>query len=364
MNEIVREGTTEFLVFKKNISRKGPGLKDKEPFYNPSMESNRDLSVVVNQWLINRSTRRLHLLDGLAASGVRGVRLANEVNGDFHVTVNDVDPKAFLLIKKNIELNRLKNAIACNRDLNVLLSEGRYDYIDIDPFGSPVGFIDSAVRSICNNGVIACTATDTASLCGVYPNVCLRRYGARPFHSPVMHEIGLRILIGFICREAAKYDKGIKPLLCYSTDHYFRLYVQVRKGKRFADESVKDFSTFNLKETLCFTEDVSVGPLWLGQIHDKATVGEIRTLLFEKRLNTKKQLWKLLYLLEDEADAPPFFYLTDYLASKLRISVPRMKCFFPKLEEKGYMVVRTHFASTGFKTDAPLDEIIEVFKKL
>ena len=62
---------------------------------------------------------------------------------------------------------------------------------------SPVGFIDSALRSIKNGGIIACTATDTATLCGVYPKVCIRRYGAIPFHSVVMKEIGLRILTWF-----------------------------------------------------------------------------------------------------------------------------------------------------------------------
>ena len=73
--------------------------------------------------------------------------------------------------------------VATNKNLNVLLSENRFDYIDIDPFGSPVGFVDSAMRSIKNGGVVACTATDTAALCGVYPRVCQRRYGAIPFHN-------------------------------------------------------------------------------------------------------------------------------------------------------------------------------------
>ena len=363
--EIIKEGTTKVFVFKKKASKKGPAAKDKDPFYNPSMEQNRDLSIIVNQWLINNCEKQLHLLDGLAASGIRGIRLANELVGDFDVTINDYNEESFMLIKKNILHNKLKNVVICNKNLNVLLSENKYDYIDIDPFGSPVYFIDSAVRSIRNNGVIACTATDTASLCGVYPNVCRRRYGARPFHSFMMHEIGLRILLGFICREAAKYDKGIEPILSYSTDHFFRVYVKIRRGKRFANESMEKYSLVDPQE-ITFSLNKSeepVGPLWLGNLHTKHALKEIRTALFEKELNTKNSLWKLISLLEEEADAPPFFYTTDDLASYLKMSVPRMDNIFQKLKEKGYTASRTHFSATGFKTDASINEIKEVFKE-
>jgi len=87
--ECITEGKTEILVFKKKVSKKGPGSKDKVPFYNPSMELNRDLSVLVNQWLVDNNRGSTYILDGLAASGIRGVRLANELEGDFNVTIND-----------------------------------------------------------------------------------------------------------------------------------------------------------------------------------------------------------------------------------------------------------------------------------
>jgi len=192
--ECITEGKTEVLVFKDKLTKKGPGSKNKVPFYNPTMELNRDLSILINQWLVNNNEKPMHILDGLAASGIRGIRLANELEGDFDVTINDWSEDAYALIKKNLERCGLKNVVASNRNLNTLLSEERFHYIDVDPFGSPVYFIDSAIRGIYNNGIIACTATDTATLCGVYPKVCLRRYGVRSFHSLVMHEIGLRIL--------------------------------------------------------------------------------------------------------------------------------------------------------------------------
>jgi len=359
----IKEGTTECFVFKNKLSLKGPGLKDSKPFYNPSMELNRDLSIIFIQWLIEQRKKHLSLLDGLAASGIKGVRIANEVDGDFDVTINDWDEQAHSLIKKNIKNKESINAFATQKNLNVLLSENRYDYIDIDPFGSPVYFIDSAVRSVLNNGVIACTATDTATLCGVYPQVCFRRYGAKTFHCYLMHEIGLRILLGLICREAAKYDKGIKPIINYSTDYYFRLFVMIKNGKRHANESIKKYSLIDLKEYFSDNEDRQIGPLWLGEIQDKKAVKEVRTLLFKKELNTKNSIWKLLSLLEEEANAPIYFYTTENLATRLKTSPIKLGKIINMLETNGYKATKTHFSSIGFKTDASHDEILNIIKK-
>ncbi len=361
--ECITEGETEILVFKNKLTRKGPGLKDKVPFYNPTMEINRDLSILVNQWIINNSNKPVNILDGLAASGIRGIRLANELKGDFNVTINDWDKDAHALIIKNLERCELKNIIASNRNLNTLLSEERFHYIDVDPFGSPVYFIDSAIRGIYNNGIIACTSTDTATLCGVYPMVCLRRYGVRSFHSPVMHEIGLRILLGFICREAAKYDKGIEPLVCYSTDHYFRVYVRVKNGINYTNKTVDNLKIINSKELFFSSKQTTeIGPLWLGKIQNKKVIEELRTILSGKQFSTKNILWIFLDLLEEEADASAFFYNTNDIASLLKTSPPKMKYVFEKLKERGYDAARTHFCPTGFKTNASREEIEIIFK--
>ena len=365
---LVKEGTTEVFVLSRKTSKKGPGMRQGEPFYNPAMERSRDLSVVVNQWFVSMQKKPVRLVDGLAASGIRGVRLAHEVEGDFEVTINDYDDQAFGLIEQNITHNKLTNAVASKKNLNVLLSEEHYHMIDIDPFGSPAYFIDSAVRGISNNGIICCTATDTAALCGVYPRVCLRRYGAYPYHSPVMQEIGLRILLGFVCREAAKYDKGIEPLLCYSADYYFRLYLQVRNGKTYANRSMEMMPSLPIKTFIGFSHmkaaKGSVGPLYMGNLQKKQVVKELRTNLFEKQLNTKSDLWRLLQMLEEEADAPPFFYTVETIASQLKVDLPKRETLFEYLRGKGFSVARTHISPTGLKTNASLKEIEAAFKAL
>ena len=359
----ITEGETGFFVFKNKDNVKGPGSKNNQPFYNPAMELNRDLSILVCQWLINNNSKRVHILDGLAASGARGVRIKNEVKGDFDLSINDWNEDAYNLIEENIKNCKIKDVSLFDKDLNVLLSEKKFNYIDIDPFGSPVYFIDAAMRSIKNNGVLACTATDTATLCGVYPKVCNRRYNAMPFHSFFMKEIGLRILIGYICREAAKYEKGIKPLICHSDDHYFRVYIMVKNGVNFANQSLSNFA-FMKSDSFVFMKKpvVNIGPLWTGKIQDKKMVREIRNILFEKKLNNKNNLWKLLDLLEGEADSPCFYYTTDDVASLLKKSPPRIDGVIENLKKDNYIVTRTHFSPTGFKTNAPWGKIEKVFR--
>jgi len=359
----VTEGITDVLVYKTKETKKGPGAKSILPFYNPSMELNRDFSVLVCQWLLNNSKKHASFLDGLAASGIRGLRLANELSGDFEITINDWDKNAFDLIKKNVEKLKLKNVTALNCNLKSLLAEKKFNYIDIDPFGSPAYFIDAAVQNISHEGIIACTATDTAPLCGVYPAVCFRRYAAMSYHSEVMKELGVRILLGFICREAGKYDKGIKPILSYSTDHYFRIYIQVIKDVKTANDSMNSYRLIKPGEYIGYeTTKKFIGPLWTDKLHSKKILGELRTILFEKQINTKNFLWKLIDLLEEESDAPMFFYSADNIASILKKPQPKMKIIFEELRKKGYEATRTHFNAKGFKTNAPLTEIEKVFK--
>jgi tRNA (guanine26-N2/guanine27-N2)-dimethyltransferase len=360
----ITEGITDVYVYKNKENEKGPGIKQNIPFYNPSMQLNRDLSVILCQFLVNNSKKELKLLDGLAASGIRGIRFANEIKGDFKVYINDWNDESHSLIKKNIEINNLEEITAYNRNLNALLSEEKFDYIDVDPFGSPAGFIDSAMRGIKNGGVIACSATDTAALCGVYNKVCMRRYGAAPFHSVVMKEIGLRILLGFICRAAGVYDKAITPLLCYSSDHYFRVYVKVHSSVSLANKAMSKIRIIHAGEKVGLEAVKNdIGPIWLGKLGDKKTITELLNIAFSKKLGCKNQIYKLLDVLAEEIDAPAFFYTTESIASFLKKSSPRLDLLYETLRKQGYHVYKTHFSPTGFKTDAPMKIIEKVFKQ-
>jgi tRNA G26 N,N-dimethylase Trm1 len=79
-------------------------------------------------------------------------------------------------------------------------------------------------------------------------------------------------------------------------------------------------------------------------------------------LRTRPALWNLLIVLEEEADGPSFFYTTNDLSSRWKQSPPPMSCLFERLQQQGFLVTRTHCTPTGFKTNAPLAVIKEVFK--
>lgn len=359
----ITEGTTTVFIHKQQTSSKGPGTKAPHPFYNPAMELNRDCSIAVAQWLIDSRKRPLQFLDGLSASGIRGVRFLNELIGDFEITINDWSKDAYDLIMKNIEqMDESKVHVTC-KNIHILLASHHYDYIDIDPFGSPSVFIDSAIRSCRHLGIIACTATDTATLCGTYPTVCRRRYGAVPLHGTMMHEIGLRILLGFIAREAAKYDKGVEPILSYATDHYMRIYVQLHNNLNAANETISKIKVIPPNEFISFNrkKDYPIGPLWMGSLHNVNALKKIQSVVFSKTLSKKTMLIKLLDILEDESNAPPFFYTTDSISSELGISPPPLRLVMEKLKEEGYQVFRTHFHQSGFKTIAPQTYIKKIF---
>ena len=79
-----REGKVNF---KANLSGKdkGPG-KRKGVFYNPSMKFSRDLNVEFAKKLNFKGL----FLDGMAASGIRGMRLALEWNYNVEFCLKDI----------------------------------------------------------------------------------------------------------------------------------------------------------------------------------------------------------------------------------------------------------------------------------
>ncbi len=357
---MIQEG--KVTIFVPEINSRGP-LKKKVPFYNPAMETNRDISVLVCQLLADEGNKKF--LDGFAATGIRGMRIAKEVDKSIEVTMNDWNDAAYKLIEKNARLNGLKNVKILKENFNSLCFTNQYDYIDMDPFGSPAPFCDSSFRAISNKGVIAVTATDTAVLCGIYPLVCKRRYGTKPLHNELMKEIGLRILLGFLVREGVKYDLGITPVLAYSMDYYFRIYIRVEKGAKKGNDSLakmgwadKDKDGWKMEGE--FPRGEWAGPLWIGKLHDGEVVEKLMGYADEK-FGEKKRLKKILGIFLEEANSSPLFYLTDNMTNSLKVKQPKLSATIDALRERGFKASRTHFSPIGFKTNAEMKEIKKIF---
>ena len=185
MYQIIEEGKATIKIPKETkISKELP------VFYNPVMKFNRDITIA----LLNTLDEDLRISLPLAGTGVRGIRIALETKHK-NIIFNDLNPVAIKIINQNLKLNKLKLKVE-NKEANKFLLENKgFDYIDIDPFGSPNPFLDSAIKRLSREGILAVTATDTAPLCGTFPKACLRKYWAKPLRNELMHEIGLRILI-------------------------------------------------------------------------------------------------------------------------------------------------------------------------
>jgi len=360
----VVEGTTRFIVPKPKTS-KGPAAVGEGPFYNPAMAFSRSVTVALLDILGWKGAK---VLDGLAAAGARGLRYANEVAVPMAVTLNDADPEAVRASRENAALNGIAEKLGFQcRKLNSLLSEERFDIIDLDPFGSPAPFMDAAFQSVRRKGMVFATATDTAPLSGTYVKTCLRRYGARPLRCPIGHEIGLRILLGFAARTAARYDIAVTPKLCFYSDHFFRLHVAVAAGAGRTDRALENLGYLRFdRETgvrewgeLSGNGGELIGPLWLGPLFDTGFMDELKLpdhLREDNKLASALEVWR------GEAGSTPFFFETNEIGSRVGGETPPMAVTLETLKDAGFQACRTHFSPTGFRTDATLAEMVKLFK--
>lgn len=357
-------------------------------FYNPVMELNRDLAVLALQTFQRGAGREVDACEPLAGCGVRGVRFAAEVEGVKCVFLNDINIRAVALTRKNAKENGVEKFVSVeNLDANLFLSQHaaprqRFDYVDVDPFGSPVPYLDSAVRAVRNGGMIALTATDMAPLCGVHPRACVRKYGGKPLRTEYCHELAVRLLIGSLASTAARHDIGVRVLFCHSTDHYIRVYAVVGYGAQKADGSLKEmghvlhcFNCFH-RETIkglftlltnecpeCHGKLNTTGPLWLGKIFDKDFITNMQKELPKKRLKQERRISKLLFLTENEADAPAMYYVVDKICDKYGLPAPSTENVIKQLENAGYTAIPTHFHKRGIKTNALAKIIKEIVMK-
>src|SRR5665647_1246929 len=248
-SEIIIEGKIQVLVPK--LSAYGVVPSDYAPskapvFYNPVMEFNRDLTVLAFKAYQRMVNHEISICEPFTSQGIRGIRFAVEVDGVTKVLISDISTAALELAKHNVELNKIENRITLeHKEANCILSsnaspKNRFDVIDIDPFGTPVPYLDSAFRALKNNGLLATTATDLAPLCGVHVKACVRKYGGKPLRTEYCHELAVRLLAGCMASLAAKHDIGIRILFSHSSDHYIRAYAQIAYGAKKSDESIKN----------------------------------------------------------------------------------------------------------------------------
>jgi len=383
----IKEGKTVLLVPRFSLSEKVP---PKNPaFFNPNAKWNRDISMLVYKTHASSNNSRT-FADSICGVGARGLRTAVEVPKIDTIYLNDLNPIAIEFAKESAKLNQVEDK--CTFDINhvckFLNFEERefrkFDVVDLDPFGSPSPYVDCVLRSVSNRGLISITATDTAVLCGVYPNVCYRKYYGFPLRTEYCNEIGIRILVSFIALNASRFDLSIIPYFCHSNLHYMRVYLKIIYGSSLANSvsskigflkhchncnhrKVENLRDQDLVCEICDTKCKLAGPLWVDSLFDFEFAGAMLSVLKndESFLSTKNEYNKLLRMMQicNSELAYPFYFETDSIASKAKKSSISLDKVISTLTANGFNASKTIMNDKGFKTNATPKEIIDLLYK-
>lgn len=420
--EVVKEGEGSIRKM-KDLS--------KEAFYNPIQEFNRDISIA----LVNLYSRRVSegkdsptedkegtrglvksaseerkkrggitIFEGLAATGLRSMRYAKEIKGLSRIYANDIDPCAVESIRRNAEFNKLSEGIieATQGDASAHMyahshsTDQRFDVIDIDPFGSPAQFLDSAVQAIAEGGLLCVTFTDMAVLCGPHSDVCFTKYGSVPIRRGYGHEEALRIGLYTIQQHASRYRRYVVPVLCFSIDYYIRIFVRVYTSPGKVNAIANSFS-YLLQCTSCPTHYFQPlakiekgspftaarfecpsacehcgsrlaigGPIWTAPIHDPVWVRElvdyISGLPESLYPNTRKRIIGVLSAILDELHDVPLFVTMDDLCHTFKLSMPQKYVVENAFAKAGFKLSVSHTDPQAIKTDAPMDFVYSVLR--
>ena len=340
---MITEGKAKIKVSTGKISKK------LEVFYNPVMKLNRDVSIL----LLKSIDKSFRVGLPLAGSGIRGIRFLQELANVESVDFNDLKTGFEATMKANLALNKLKSSKKAkihNKDANIFLLESKgFDYIDVDPFGTPNDFLDAAVKRVSRSGVLAVTATDTSALCGSFKNACRRKYWAEQENNELMHETGLRILIRRVQLIGAQYAKALTPIFSYSKHHYMRVFFRSEKSKEKASEVLKQHRFVN-----------GLGPMWIGSLWDKRLVAKMK----QNCDKANKELFELLSVVNQESKIDTVgFYNIHVLAKKVKLKqIPKMEEVIKKVKAKKFKVAKTHFNNTSIRSDVSEKELVKILK--
>lgn len=276
--------------------------------------------------------------------------------------------------------------------------------IFVDPYGNPTQFLDGAVQSISDGGLLLVTATDMAILAGNTPESCLAKYGSIPLKTKACHEQALRILLRCIESHATRYGRYIKPLLSISADFYIRVFVRVFTSPLECKLSSSKQSMFyqctgchtlalqplgilkpnpseknpnQFKYCLPIVPDFKDhcehcnhryhmgGPIWSAPLHDRDFVDLLHETIESEpycKLETVARINGMLSVVKEELVDVPLYYSIDNLCGTLKLEVVPMMKFRSALLHAGYKVSFSHACKTSIKTNAPASVLWDILR--
>ncbi|KAL7613900.1 hypothetical protein Lser_V15G07598 [Lactuca serriola] len=343
------------------------------------------------------------VLEALSATGLRALRYAREVEGIGQVVALDNDKASVEACRRNIKFNgsvasaKVESNLADAR-VYMLTHPKEFDMVDLDPYGSPSVFLDSAVQSIADGGMLMCTATDMAVLCGGNGEVCYSKYGSYPLRGKYCHEMALRILLACIESHANRYKRYIVPVLSVQMDFYVRVFVRIYTSAGAMKNTPLKLSyvyqcigcdSFHLQPVgRTVSKNTSVrylpgfgpvvsqecsdcgkkynmgGPIWSAPIHDQDWVGSILSDVksMKDRYPAFDRISAVLTTVSEELPDVPLFLSLHNLGGTLKCTSPSAMVFRSAVINAGYRISGTHVNPLGLKTDAPMDVIWDIMR--
>lgn len=383
--QLVKEGAAQIYV--SRLDRYKTSEREYVPskalvFFNPLMKTNRDLAVAFIRTVEAVNGVKLTVGDPLAGVGIRSIRFLKETECVTEAFANDLSEQAVDLIVKNSALNGVRdNVTVSSSDANVFLAEhskpgSRFGYVDLDPFGSPGPFLDTAVTSVIHRGFLAVTATDTPVLCGIYPEKMRITYDSFCTRLPFLKEVGIRVLIAAVIQAAARHGMGAKPLVCYGERNYFRAYFQILRGRPKALRAMQEVGYLGLCEdpldwqvlthrdlanaeyTRRPAESVC-GPIWTGAYEDTDFTGKLRDF----GLGVSPPCDELIYKISEERSEILGYYPHYLLARACGGEALRIEDMLTKLRDSGVTASRTLFDPSAIKASVRFKELSEILQE-
>ena len=345
-------------------------------FYNPEMELCRSICSLA----LGAIGTRLSVSDAMCASGVRGLRYRKENRNVSGLSLSDMSSLAVGCARKNAAANGVK-CRCVKADAGLFLRKNEFDFVELDPFGSPVPFLHDACRSWRTRkcGWLSVTATDMAVLCGAHHAACLKNYGAVPMDNEFCHENAVRILAGKVILEAAPFNFAASPSFTLSHRHYVKMIFAMQQGAQAAVEAVKTLGFVSYCPGCCHREAARLprrsacphcghvlehaGPLYLGRLWDADLLARMNSLNAQRDYGKKREIDKLLRTQIGESTIASYgYYDLHVLAKKMKSRIRGIDAALGALRAAGFRASRTHFCPTAVRTDAPHEKVLEALR--
>jgi len=373
---VINEGRAKILVPNPRKYLRDDGVV--EPawapvFYNPYMAPNRTLTnlIIVNSTVLSSSPKTF--AEPLAGVCVRSIRVLLEttVTSAF---ASDIDSRAVYICRKNKLLNGIDNLVIEKNDANKFMLELDYksmkiDVVDIDPYGSPIYYIQQAAKMLAKEGILIFTATDLGTLEGKYPITAKRRYNINVVKTSFSKEIAVRGLLASVARILFMLDRGFHPLFAFYDKHYVKLAIKIQHSTKLAKENLNKIGSVCIDKNgfpvfPCNNKVKKIGPLWLGDLWDVTLVNRVvygidSNHAWRKTLPT--YIINKIRRTREEAKIPvPYYIRIDKLYRNTKKEMKPIEKILDEIRELGYKASRTHFDDISIRTNAPLSEIQKI----